>query len=303
VKPQDIQQLTKGEDAWGVPELVQAVTILVTFHSLAAFASGLGITLELDRRGDVTYKMTPILLTPSAEEIEPDPQGAKNNEELISRMRQFTDRSDTESVSSVSSNNAEVTQKLFEESEISWKPKTVQKNSERRKNINDFSHFHGGVEVAHEDYNVKSTEYKTFRLQEFSWEDQGFSLINRYYPGTGELLDELFTETFNLTDSVIFDSTNVDTSPFRQAVWYYVLRLKGMIHDDYEYSQVNACLNVTLKKYIKKVACYPELVTKGEYANMGVNLFDYEKAHINYLIMESRAQAELLYVFSALRRT
>jgi len=86
-------------------------------------------------------------------------------------------------------------------------------------------------------------------------------------------------------------------------VWYYVLRLKGMIHDDYEYSQVNACLNVTLKKYIKKVACYPELVTKGEYANMGVNLFDYEKAHINYLIMESRAQAELLYVFSALRRT
>ena len=169
--------------------------------------------------------------------------------------------------------------------------------------MNDFSHYHGGVELTHEDFNVKSADYRVFRLQDFSWEEQGFSLINRFYPGVGELLDDLFTETFNLTDYMLFDSGNVDTSPFRQAVWYYVLRLKGMCHDDYEYSQVNACLNVTLKKYIKKVACYPELVTRIEYANLGIELFDAEKAHINYLIMESRRQAELLYVLHAIMRS
>ena len=98
----------------------------------------------------------------------------------------------------------------------------------------------------------------------------------------------------------IFGNTDVDTSPFRQVVWYYALRLKGMCHDDYEYAQVNACLSIPLKKYIKKVVCYPELVTRSDYTNLGVALFDYEKAHLNYLIMESSAQAELLYALCAL---
>jgi len=168
----------------------------------------------------------------------------------------------------------------------------------KKKNVTDFSHYHGGIDMEHEDFNVKTL--KVFRLQDYCWENQGYSLLNRYYPEAGDLFDDLFTETLNLTDYTLFNSKDIDTSPFRQAVWYYVLRLKGMCHDDYMYSQVNACLNQNLKKYIKKVACFPQLVTRIDYMNLGIELFDAEKVHINYLILESRKQAELLHALSAI---
>jgi len=59
-------------------------------------------------------------------------------------------------------------------------------------------------------------------------------------------------------------------------------------------------LNQSLKKYIKKVACFPQLVTITDYTNMGIELFDAEKVHINFLILESKKQAELLHALSAI---
>jgi len=39
-----------------------------------------------------------------------------------------------------------------------------------------------------------------------------------------------------------------------------------------------------------------------DYNNMGVDLFDREKVHINLLIMEARRQAELVYFAHAVAR-
>ena len=39
----------------------------------------------------------------------------------------------------------------------------------------------------------------TFRIQDYSWDDQGFSLANRLYPDIGSLLDEKFKVAYNLT--------------------------------------------------------------------------------------------------------
>ena len=33
---------------------------------------------------------------------------------------------------------------------------------------------------------------------------------------------------------------NVDTSPFRQAIWYYIHSIKGIRHDDYQYRKVSS---------------------------------------------------------------
>ena len=32
----------------------------------------------------------------------------------------------------------------------------------------------------------------------------------------------------------------LSTAPFRRAVWYYVLRILGVFHDDYDYKEVAA---------------------------------------------------------------
>ena len=43
------------------------------------------------------------------------------------------------------------------------------------------------------------SEIPTFRAQDCSWEDHGFSLANRYYSDIGTLLDDKFKCAYNLT--------------------------------------------------------------------------------------------------------
>ena len=45
----------------------------------------------------------------------------------------------------------------------------------------------------------RQSEIPTFRAQDYSWEDQGFSLANRLYAEIGTLLDDKFRVAYNLT--------------------------------------------------------------------------------------------------------
>lgn len=115
----------------------------------------------------------------------------------------------------------------------------------------DLSRYLGSSELRHVDFNFKATAYSVFRLQDYSWEEHGCALVSEYLPGIGELLDEEFSATLNLTDYSLFNTrqvTNelVDTWPFRQAIWYYVLRLAGMSHDDYNYHEVRCILYISM---------------------------------------------------------
>ena len=119
------------------------------------------------------------------------------------------------------------------------------------------------------------------------------------------------------------------------AIWYWVLYEKGMVHDDYNYDNWST-LNPKVSNYARLVACRPEDVTiqvrpgrlprtgpadarsdtrgsrgwmpggtrrRGQdFENMGVDLFDREKVHINLIIMEARRQAELVYMAHAMAR-
>ena len=42
-------------------------------------------------------------------------------------------------------------------------------------------------------------DISTFKVQDYSWEEHGFSLINRLYPDIGQMLDDKFSCTINLT--------------------------------------------------------------------------------------------------------
>ena len=42
-------------------------------------------------------------------------------------------------------------------------------------------------------------DISTFKVQDYSWEEHGFSLINRLYPDIGQMLDDKFSCTVNLT--------------------------------------------------------------------------------------------------------
>jgi sestrin len=55
-----------------------------------------------------------------------------------------------------------------------------------------------------------------------------------------------------MTYNNLADETAVDTSPFRFSLWYYVHRLKGLLHDDYNYRDVNTYMSKGLKTFVKK---------------------------------------------------
>ena len=58
--------------------------------------------------------------------------------------------------------------------------------------------------------------------QDYTWEDHGYSLIQRLYPEGGQLLDEKFQAAYSLTYNTMAMHSGVDTSMLRRAIWNYI---------------------------------------------------------------------------------
>uniref|UniRef100_A0A6Q2XPT9 Sestrin 3 n=1 Tax=Esox lucius TaxID=8010 RepID=A0A6Q2XPT9_ESOLU len=142
----------------------------------------------------------------------------------------------------------------------------------------------------------------TFRAQDYSWEDHGFSLVNRLYSDIGLLLDDKFRTACDLTYYSLASHEDVDTTMLRRALFNYVHCMYGIRYDDYDYGEVNQLLERSLKVYIKTVTCYPERTTRRMYDSYWRQFHHSEKVHVNLLLMEARMQAELLYALRAITR-
>jgi sestrin len=142
----------------------------------------------------------------------------------------------------------------------------------------------------------------TFRVQDYSWDDHAFSLINRLYNDVGNLLDDKFRLTYDLTYNTLGSKKDVDTSRFRRAIWNYIQCMFGIRHDDYDYGEVNQLLERVLKTYIKTAVCFPERVSRNDYDAVLKEFRHSEKIHVNLMLVEARIQAELLYSLRAIMR-
>ncbi|KAG0022606.1 Sestrin-1 [Podila clonocystis] len=177
-------------------------------------------------------------------------------------------------------------------------------------------------------FDCRSSQYKVFRVDEFRWEDDASALLSKYLPELSESLEDELVETLNFTDLSFFDENTerhaggIDTFAFRQAIWYYTLRLFGLLHQDYNYRNLSKFMNTTLAAYIRK-ACHgismvetpsgpdntPSLqltdmnkVDRNDFENMGFELRPEERCHINIIVMEACKQAKLMYALRAVDR-
>ena len=121
----------------------------------------------------------------------------------------------------------------------------------------------------------------------------------RYYPDLAEILEAEFAAIKELAYGFMGEEQGIDTFKFRWAIWNYVLRIKGIVDEEYAYSEVNTLLTRSVKSYIKTMVCYPQLTTFGQW-NSYLQLLDSEKIHVCLLAMEARKQAELLYGLQAI---
>ncbi|KAG0238963.1 Sestrin-1 [Actinomortierella wolfii] len=115
-------------------------------------------------------------------------------------------------------------------------------------------------------FDCRSKQYSVFKADDFRWEDDASSLLSRCLPELFETLEDEFNESLNFTDHSFFDQGSdqhdggVDTFPFRQAIWYYTLRLFGIVFPDYSYRNLSKFMNKTLANYIRKSCHYITLV-------------------------------------------
>ncbi|SPP72970.1 sestrin homolog isoform X1 [Drosophila guanche] len=167
----------------------------------------------------------------------------------------------------------------------------------------NISHYVDDANFIYQDFARRGAEnVNTFRIQDYSWEDHGYSLVDGLYNDVGTYLDAKFRSAYNLTYCTMGGIKNVDTSKFRRAIWNYIQCIYGIRHDDYDYGEVNQLLVRPLKMFIKTACCFPERITTKDYDSVLVELQDSEKVHVNLMIMEARNQAELLYALREIMR-
>ncbi|KAI8051522.1 PA26 p53-induced protein-domain-containing protein [Syncephalis plumigaleata] len=320
---------------WSMGEIVHAIVLLSTFHGLASFALSCGLVPELDTLGGTEEMDDILMpSTYEAEVVETEDQAQMRFSMIIKQAKYYIMIS-MKAPKDWASSGTKKTSSAFEECAAvetfkSADPANIASDDEHAMSasntasslpppsptgtgstltymsitsirlnpvIDDMSRFlHPPIELRHVDFDVKSDEYSVFRLQDYCWEDHGVELVDQFLRGVGDLLDEEFKEAQTITDfSFSTQTALLDTWPLRQAIWYYVLRLAGLSHDDYDYAHVNRFLNRRLKQYVKKVACYPEELDARDFVHFGFVLRAEEKCHINLLVSVARKQAALVY--------
>ncbi|XP_019871631.2 sestrin homolog [Aethina tumida] len=312
-----IEKLTKGEDSWSLAEVVHAIVILTHFHSLCSFVFSCGVNQELGEDGECPCncsagavgltnvscssnpKDIPIVDTRQDWKNTASPPSPTEPEVGITTLMQ---RMKTLSEQTEEFNPSELA-KRFENIETQSAELAVV-GSEPAETPADVSCFVDDATFIYHDFAKRGeqSEISTFRVQDYSWDYHGYSLVNRLYNDVGNLLDDKFKTAYNLTYYTMGGRTDVDTSRFRRAIWNYIQCLLGIRHDDYDYGEINALLERSLKTFIKSACCYPERVTKKDYDRVLREFKHSEKVHVNLMVLEARMQAELLYALRTVNR-
>jgi len=311
------------DDSWSVSELVHAIMVLCQAHSMASIALGVGCAEEVDLAvfGQFGYALD----AESAGHEGADNQEGADASSCSSVDLSTIDRDDDmllkqlKKSSGLDSDTADEEEEVAEEQQEDAEEEAddddeeyaaddgfevvvdeadygITATSSRRKDT--LWRFCGGSVIRYADFDVRSEEYEVLHTEDFSWDEHCFSLVKRYFPGeAGQILEDLFNLTSKLTYDFFGQQKEecVDTSPYRDAVWYYVHRIFGICHDDYDYRQVNTYLNRPTKIFLKKVACTPWKVRQEDFAHFDRMLSPSEKCHVILLVAEARKQAGLMY--------
>uniref|UniRef100_A0A1A8QJV8 Sestrin 3 n=1 Tax=Nothobranchius pienaari TaxID=704102 RepID=A0A1A8QJV8_9TELE len=291
-----IQALLKaGEQCWSLAELVQAVVILAHCHSLCSFVFG----CDTDSDSAPLTKSpndTPPTFCPfdAANGNTNVPQSLAAPAEHKTRQRSLDSGCDMVCLKERIQKSREEQERKDERFlQTQTLQQTDMEEEEETICFADPSRFITDPDFCYQEFARRDEDhFQVLRVQDYSWEDHGFSLVNRLYSDIGHLLDVRFRSVATLP--------SVHSPDLKRAIWNYIHCVLGIRYDDYDYGEVNRLLARDLKHYIKAVACYPD-ATKTPVCPLSWTLLKAsERIHVNLLIMEARLQAELLYALRAI---
>ncbi|XP_040525512.1 sestrin-3 [Gallus gallus] len=298
ITKEHIEKLLKiSEWSWSLAELVHAVVLLAHCHALASFVFGCGCEQEEGPGGRGSLKPSP----PGNQCFCEAAMGNGCGQELlrINRKRSLDSCMELDSL-------RERVQRIHVETEGREETRPLPPDREEDTDgevtgAANLACYLQDPDFGYQDFARRDEEQtQVFRVQDYSWEDHGFSLVNRLYSDIGHLLDEKFRTVDGLQSSAMAKRQGCEPSVFKRGIWNYIHCMFGIRYDDYDYAEVNHLLERMLKVYIKTVTCYPEKTNPEMFDRFWKQFKHSEKVHVNLLILEARMQAELLYALQAI---
>ncbi|KAK3817157.1 MAG: PA26 p53-induced protein-domain-containing protein [Linnemannia gamsii] len=324
-------------NVWTISELAQVMVILSTVHSISMFVAACGIVPEIDmvggtfvdfaklqaRKAQEEAMMSPLTMlpsprldqdacadssqtgdAPSSEDsslpAEEDPTRSPFHFHITLPPIPLSKKTYDEATSKL--HTAELIKRLLLERETCC----TEGEETMRPVQEDMSRFLDMTcQIEPALFDCRSSQYKVFRVDEFRWEDDASAVLSSL-PELRESLEYEFSETLNFTDLSFFDENEsrhdggVDTFAFREAIWFYTLRLFGLLHQEYNYRCLSRFMNTTLAAYGQQFYLSDSnKVDKNDFDNMGFELRPEERCHVNIIVMEASKQAKLMYALRA----
>mmetsp|Transcript_935 Transcript_935/g.2206 ORF Transcript_935/g.2206 Transcript_935/m.2206 type:complete len:440 (-) Transcript_935:41-1360(-) len=159
-----------------------------------------------------------------------------------------------------------------------------------------FTSFAGG-RLSYINYDMSNFR-RPVRPSDFTWSDQGYEILEKFWPGTAEAISSCGTQAWCNTTLPPEEVKNIETEPLRRAIWKYTQRVYGLEYDDYNYQEVNLLLTLPTKRYLKKLICEPSTVTAEDFKSVG-DFTNIEMVQTNVLVQEALVQTRLLYALHA----
>ncbi|KAA8588812.1 hypothetical protein FQN60_010157 [Etheostoma spectabile] len=286
-----IQTLLKsGEQCWSLAELVQAVVILAHCHSLCSFVFGCDTDSDFPPLSKSPNGTPPTFCPFDAANGNTNvPQSLATPSEHKTRRRSLDSSCDMVCLKERIQKSQEEREKKEERLlQAQTLQQTDMEEEEEMIFFTDPTRFITDPDLCYQEF----ARAIVLMPHDYSWEDHGFSLVNRLYSDIGHLLDDRFRSVTTLP--------SMHCPDLKRAIWNYIHCVLGIRYDDYDYGEVNQLLVQDLKLYIKAVACFPD-ATKTPVCPLSLApLKTSERIHVNLLIMEARLQAELLYALRAI---
>jgi sestrin len=261
---QHITDLTApGADNWSLSELVYAIVLMVHAHSFASFLQSCAL-LEEGEKENLNERSIPCKApydcTRQVHKGSPSTESYRV-EQLVQKMQILRGKQDSPPPQEELRSRFQTMTLTCSEVAPCAQVLEVEPDMTRFVRERDFQY----VDFARRG---RESEFPTFRIQDFNWDEEGYSMISQFYDDVAHLLDDKFRTIYNLTYRTMGRHSSIDTSLFRRASWNYIQCLWGIRHDDYDYAEVNDLLHRSLKKYIKTASCFPDQCSRLEYNNI-----------------------------------
>uniref|UniRef100_A0A1I8G793 Sestrin-1 n=1 Tax=Macrostomum lignano TaxID=282301 RepID=A0A1I8G793_9PLAT len=279
VTPAVLRSLLSGPDSYSQSEFVHALCLLSHFIALSGFVAGTGVRPELDFPHGHTYQfdsgadrfglhasaggsMNGSCGVPASPA--PSSPGADPKQRVLDLMEAMKSIDGTVESGLPEDQLLERFETMEEETAGIRFHKAASKEQLSDSSVEqvcaELANFCDDPSFEYKDFHQvkQDTKCHSFRIQDYSWEEDGSCLIDRFLPAFGTELNRRFQACSSLTYGTMGPNQDVETTPFRRAIWYYILSIFGLRHDDYDYQLINKLLNIDLKKYCKLVACCPD---------------------------------------------